>query len=116
MSPRSRKKFFINKKVINNRKKHAVNQMYNLAYLARDPRYYKWRHRYAKLIKLIGMKAQQPIPKDLKTTFCRSCNTWFTLEPLPTVRIRTRSKPVPHIIYTCLNCGKIRRKNIPRKH
>ncbi|OLS19570.1 MAG: Ribonuclease P protein component 4 [Candidatus Heimdallarchaeota archaeon LC_3] len=115
MTPRSRKKFFINRKLINTRKRHALNQMYNLAGLAREPRFYKWRNRYAKLIRLIGMKAQQSIPKDLKTKFCRSCNTWFTLDPNPTVRIRTRSKPVPHLIYTCLNCGKIRRINFPKK-
>ena len=115
MSPRSRKKFFINKKLINTRKRHAVDQMYKLASLAREPRFYKWRDRYAKLIKLIGMKTQQSIPRDIKNTFCRSCYTWFTLEPIPTVRIRTRSKPVPHLVFTCLNCGKIRRKNFPTR-
>jgi len=115
MSPRSKKKYLINKRLIKNRKIQALEQMYKLSSLARNPRYSKWRNRYTELIKLIGMKAQQSIPKDLKTTFCRSCYTFFTLDPVPTVRIRTRSKPVPHLIYTCLNCRKIRRRNFPRK-
>ncbi|MHA1992580.1 MAG: hypothetical protein ACW981_11170 [Candidatus Hodarchaeales archaeon] len=116
MSPRSKKKYLINKKLIKNRKAQALEQMYKLSNLARDPRYYKWRNRYTELIKLIGMKAQQSIPRDLKITFCRSCNILFTLNPNPTVRIRTRSKPVPHLVYTCLNCGKIRRRNFPKSN
>lgn len=101
--------------MLKTRKALALEQMYKLSDLAHNPRYRKWRNRYTELIKQIGMKTQTAIPNDLKITFCRSCYTLFTLEPTPTVRIRIRPKPLPHLVYTCLICGKIRRINISEK-
>ncbi|MFW9930487.1 MAG: hypothetical protein ACFFD1_13920, partial [Candidatus Thorarchaeota archaeon] len=116
MVPRIRRHQKRFQKLFHKRQSNARNQMFILSKLCRDPRFFPYRNHYTKLIKTIGMKAQQPIPRELKITFCRSCLTFFTLEPETTVRIRTRSKPTPHIIYTCLKCGKIRRQPFPRRY
>ena len=115
MGPVGKKKRDRRRVIKRDRQRIALNYMYRLAELAQDPRFKHKQDRYAYLIKHIGMKSQQPIPRELKLLFCRSCLTWFRLEPEPTVRIRTRARPVPHIIYTCLKCGRIRRLPFPRR-
>ena len=84
--------------------------MIQLAQLAHHKELYNWRNHYGQLIKAIGMKTQQSIPAEIKYQFCRRCGTWFTLVDKPTVRIRLRARPTPHVVITCLHCGTMRRK------
>lgn len=62
--------------------------------------------RYVKISREIGMKINQPIPKDLKKKFCKHCNSYFQQG---NYRVRTRNKL---LIYTCLRCNKQTRYGI----
>ena len=55
---------------------------------------------YVDKARKIGMKVNQPIPKDLKRKFCKHCNSYFQKE---NYRVRTRNKMV---VYYCLKCKK----------
>ena len=70
---------------------------------------------YVKHIRALAEKVQLKVPFSVKNSFCRRCSEPFTLEPEQTYRVRTRSKPEPVIIYTCLKCGYKRKKIIKRK-
>ena len=97
-------------KIFRKRQHDAFIQMMQLAQLAHNDEFSPWRAHYGQFIRLIGMKTQQPLPFELKYQFCRRCNTWFTLVDKPTVRIRLRPHPTPHLVFTCLHCGAIRRR------
>lgn len=62
--------------------------------------------RYVEIARKIGMKANQPIPKDLKKKFCKHCNSYFQNGNF---RVRTRNKL---LVYTCLQCNKQTRYGI----
>ena len=65
---------------------------------------------YVLHIRLLAQKVQFPIPSHIKQQFCRRCSEVFTLEPVPTFRVRLRSKNHSNLVYSCLKCGYIRRK------
>ncbi|MDP1729089.1 MAG: ribonuclease P [archaeon] len=60
----------------------------------------KLANRYVEIARRIGMKANQPIPKDLKKKFCKHCNTYFQNS---NYRVRTKNG---YIVYTCFTCKK----------
>ena len=64
--------------------------------------------RYVKLARELARKAQVQIPRQLKRSFCKKCNTPFTAKS----RIRTKRG---FVVYACLNCGARRRFKINRK-
>lgn len=61
-------------------------------------------HRYADLIRKIGMKHNVPLPREAKPFVCRSCHAF--LVPGETSRVRTRDR---RVVTTCLRCGNVRR-------
>ena len=62
----------------------------------------------------VGMRVKLPMPKDLKSKFCRKCGTPFSAD---TCRVRINSKQ-NSVVYECLKCGHktrfpyLREKNI----
>ena len=56
---------------------------------------------YIKKAQKLGMKARVPMPKDLKTKFCRKCATPFSAD---THRVRVNPKQ-NSVVYECLKCG-----------
>lgn len=62
--------------------------------------------RYVGLALKIGMKVQIPIPRELKRKFCKKCHIYWI--PGKTLRVRTK-KDDKTVIFTCLECGAIRR-------
>ncbi len=65
---------------------------------------------YLKLARKISLRVRIKIPKDLKIRYCKRCFT--PLIPGKSCRVRVKKK---RIIYTCLNCGKIRRYPIEKR-
>ena len=62
--------------------------------------------RYVEIARKIGMKANQPIPRELKRKFCKHCYNYFQRG---NYRVRTREGLV---VYTCLRCNKQTRYKI----
>ena len=60
--------------------------------------------RYLELARKISLRIRVKIPKELKLRYCKHCFT--PLVPGKSCRVRIKKR---RIIYTCLNCGKIRR-------
>ena len=58
--------------------------------------------RYVSLAKELARKTQTEIPKQLKRSFCKKCNTPYTAAS----RVRTKRG---FLVYTCLHCGARRR-------
>lgn len=66
--------------------------------------------RYVELARLIGMRYNVPIPRDLKSFMCRRCGAY--LLPGETSRVRTRGT---RVATTCLRCGHVRRVPFTRE-
>jgi ribonuclease P protein subunit RPR2 len=61
--------------------------------------------RYVQLARRIAEKTRTRLPREIKRSFCRKCNSLFNSKNLR-VRIAKKEKKV---IYTCLNCGNVQR-------
>lgn len=66
--------------------------------------------RYVELARLVGMRYNVPIPRDLKSFMCRKCGAY--LLPGETSRVRTRGT---RVATTCLRCGHVRRVPFQRE-
>lgn len=66
--------------------------------------------RYVELARLIGMRYNVPIPRDLKSFMCRKCGAY--LLPGETSRVRIRGT---RVATTCLRCGHVRRVPFTRE-
>ncbi|ENN96476.1 RNAse P, Rpr2/Rpp21 subunit [Methanocaldococcus villosus KIN24-T80] len=63
--------------------------------------------RYVYLARRIAMKMRIKFPKKWKRRFCKKCLTFWIFGK--NARVRVKSKRYPHIVITCLECGKIYR-------
>lgn len=61
-------------------------------------------HRYAELIREVGMRHNVPLPREVKPFLCRGCDGF--LLPGATSRVRLRGG---RVVSTCLRCGRRRR-------
>ena len=98
------------KKVQYLRKERALHQVRMLRELLLTTPDMALKRVYVKHIRALSQKVQLKVPFSVKNSYCRRCSEPFTLEPKQTYIVRVRSKPVPMIIYTCLNCGYKRKK------
>ncbi|MCD6402785.1 MAG: ribonuclease P [Candidatus Aenigmarchaeota archaeon] len=62
--------------------------------------------RYVELLRKIGLRYNVRLPKDIKRSICKECNT--ILIPGKTAKVRLDSKKKT-VIIKCLECGKIYR-------
>lgn len=99
---------------MNETKRIATQRIRNLFTLAKqtlhnDPYLAK---RYVNIARRIAMAAKIRLPKEYKRQVCKHCKSFI----LPGVNCRVRIKHCrePHVVVTCLNCGKQMR--IPLKH
>lgn len=69
--------------------------------------------RYVDMAFRIAMKTRTRIPKEYKCFVCRKCRN--LLIPGVNCRVRLQPRREPHIVVTCLNCGRIVRYLIKRK-
>ena len=59
---------------------------------------------YVTKARRLAMHHRMKLSRNYKGKFCKKCNTYFV--PGKTVRVRTKEGK---IVYTCLNCRKVRR-------
>jgi ribonuclease P protein subunit RPR2 len=67
--------------------------------------------RYAEIARKIAMRAKLRLPKEYRRMICRHCKSF--IYPGVNSRVRVQQKREPHMVITCLVCGKITR--IPLK-
>ncbi|MCD6504609.1 ribonuclease P [Candidatus Bathyarchaeota archaeon] len=69
--------------------------------------------RYVDMAFRIAMKTRTRIPKEYKRLVCRKCRN--LLIPGVNCRVRLQPRREPHVVVTCLNCGRIVRYLIKRR-
>ena len=52
----------------------------------------------------IAMAAKIRLPREFKRGICKGCNSFFVHGE--NCRVRVRQKREPHVVITCLNCGR----------
>lgn len=67
--------------------------------------------RYAEVARKIAMRAKLRLPKEYRRMICRHCKSF--IYPGVNSRVRVQQRREPHMVITCLVCGKITR--IPLK-
>ncbi|MEM3526169.1 MAG: ribonuclease P protein component 4 [Candidatus Jordarchaeaceae archaeon] len=66
--------------------------------------------RYVDLSRRISMRNKVRIPRVWRRRICRNCKAF--LWPGVNCRVRLRARRQPHLVVTCLKCGKHMRYNI----
>lgn len=64
-------------------------------------------NRYVEIALAVQQKAKIRIPRKWKRRYCKKCHSF--LVPGVNARVRLRSKPYPHVVVKCLECGHIMR-------
>jgi ribonuclease P protein subunit RPR2 len=87
-------------------KQIALQRVQTLFHLARevvheDP---GLAQRYVKIAKKIAMGTKLRLPREYRRLVCRNCKSFIL--PGVNCRVRIQSRREPHIVITCLNCGK----------
>jgi len=93
----------------------ALQRMHILFKLADEALPEKPEHaqRYIDLARQIAMRCRVKMPRELKRRICKQCNT--LLRPGVNARVRIKQRREPHIVVTCLGCGRIFRYPVRRK-
>ena len=60
--------------------------------------------RYVKIARKIAMGTKLRLPREYRRLVCRHCKSFIL--PGVNCRIRIQSRRKPHVVITCLNCGK----------
>ena len=70
--------------------------------------------RYVSTARKIAMAAKVRLPKEYKRQICKSCKSFI----LPGInsRVRVRQRREPHMVITCLRCGKQTRIPLKEKN
>lgn len=69
--------------------------------------------RYIEIARKISMRARVRIPKEKRLLICRHCKRFIF--PGVSARVRLQPRREPHIVITCLYCGKHMRRPLRRK-
>ena len=91
---------------MNATKQIALQRIHTLFRLAKeviheDP---ELAQRYVKIARKIAMGTKLRLPKEYRRLVCRHCKSFIL--PGVNCRIRIQSRREPHVVVTCLNCGK----------
>ena len=60
--------------------------------------------RYVEIARKIAMGTKLRLPREYRRLVCRHCKSFIL--PGVNCRVRTQSRREPHVVITCLNCGK----------
>jgi len=87
-------------------KQIALQRIHTLFRLARevvheDP---QLAQRYVKIARKIAMGTKIRLPREYRRLICRHCKSFIF--PGVNCRVRIQSRREPHVVVTCLNCGK----------
>ncbi|MEM3783526.1 MAG: ribonuclease P [Candidatus Bathyarchaeia archaeon] len=69
--------------------------------------------RYVDVARRVAMAAKIRLPTEYKRMVCRHCKSF--LLPGVCCRVRVKQRREPHVVITCLNCGKHMRIPLKRK-
>jgi ribonuclease P protein subunit RPR2 len=69
--------------------------------------------RYVDLARKIAMAAKVRLPRKYKRQVCRHCKSFIL--PGVNCRVRVKQRREPHVVITCLNCGKQTRLPMKKK-
>jgi ribonuclease P protein subunit RPR2 len=75
---------------------HLANEIFN-----EDP---DLAQRYVDLARKIAMSVRLRLPKELRHQVCRHCKSFIL--PGVNCRVRIQQRREPHMVITCLTCGK----------
>jgi ribonuclease P protein subunit RPR2 len=64
----------------------------------------KLAQRYAEIARKIAMKTRVKLPKEYSHLICRHCKSF--IYPNVNCRVRVQQRREPHMVITCLECGK----------
>ncbi len=70
--------------------------------------------KYADIARKLGMRYKVRLPKIYRMNICRACKKFIV--PGFNSRVRLQRHREPHIVVTCLNCGKHNRIPIRRRY
>lgn len=69
--------------------------------------------RYVEIARKIAMRARVRIPREKRMLICRHCKRFIF--PGVSMRVRIRERREPHIVITCLYCGRHMRRPLRRR-
>ena len=69
---------------------------------------------YVNLARKIGMRYKVRIPREFRRMVCRHCKGFMLPGKNCTVRIRQEREP--HLVFTCLRCGRHMRMSLKEKN
>lgn len=96
-------------------KRIAAQRVQTLFHLARENinEDYALAQRYVEMARKIAMAARIHLPKEYRRQVCRHCKSFIL--PGVNCRVRVRQRREPHIVITCLNCGKQMRTPLKKR-
>ncbi|MCK4313476.1 ribonuclease P [Candidatus Bathyarchaeota archaeon] len=69
--------------------------------------------RYVGIARKVAMAARVRLPKEYRYQVCRHCKSFIL--PGVNCRVRIRHRREPHLVITCLDCGKQMRMPLRKK-
>ena len=69
--------------------------------------------RYVDIARKVAMAAKVRLPKKYRSQICRHCKSFIL--PGVNCRVRIKQRREPHMVITCLNCGKQMRIPLKQK-
>jgi len=98
-----------------NTKRIATQRIHKLFHLAKetfkeDP---LLAQRYVDMARRIAMAARIHLPTEYRRQICKHCKSFIL--PGVNCRVRIKQRREPHVVITCLNCGKQTRIPLKRR-
>lgn len=84
----------------------AIQRIHTLFRLARETycEDHALAQRYVDIARRIAMSAKVRLPKEYRRQICRHCKSFIL--PGVNCRVRIKQRREPHVVITCLECGK----------
>ncbi|MEM2104618.1 MAG: ribonuclease P [Candidatus Bathyarchaeia archaeon] len=92
--------------------KHRIQTLFRLAVeiCNQDP---LLAQRYVDIARRVAMAAKVRLPKEYRRMICRRCKSFIL--PGVSSRVRIKQRREPHVVITCLKCGKHMRIPLKRR-
>ncbi|MBS7649618.1 ribonuclease P [Candidatus Bathyarchaeota archaeon] len=91
---------------------NRIKRLFNLAIEMFDERP-DLSQRYIEIARKIAMRTRTHLPKENRLLICRYCKRFIL--PGVTSRVRIQPRREPHIVTTCLYCGKRMRRPLRKR-
>lgn len=103
------------RRVVKNSERIALRHIHTLFYLARKTVHEnpELAQRYVDVARRVAMATRVKLPKEYRRQVCRHCKSFIL--PGVNCRVRLKSRREPHVVVTCLNCGRRMRISLRNK-